>query len=175
LTAIHACEWGTPKNRERIQWKLLTDLPARSRQDAIEKIRWYALRWKIELFHKILKSGCKVEESQLRTAHRLVNLIATCCVLSWRIFWMTMISRTDPTAPPTLALTQIELDRLGRLGKTAAGPPATLSDYITRIAKLGGYLCRASDPPPGNIVKWRRLARLTDIAIGYSFNAEKCG
>jgi hypothetical protein len=58
----------------------------RSCEEAIEKLHWYALRWKIELFHKILKSGCGVEESRLRTAPRLVNLIATCGVVAWRIF-----------------------------------------------------------------------------------------
>ena len=59
------------------------------------------LRWKIELFHKILKSGCRVEESRLRTAPRLVNLIATCCVVAWRIFCLTMINRSQPAAVPT--------------------------------------------------------------------------
>ncbi len=74
LTVIHAEERGTPKNRARISWKLLTDLPVRSCGEAIEKLRWYALRWRIEVFHKILKSGCKAEESKLRTAQRLANL-----------------------------------------------------------------------------------------------------
>ena len=65
LTVIHAVERGTPKNRKRIEWKLITDLPVASRADAIEKLEWYALRWKIEVFHKILKSGCKAEERSL--------------------------------------------------------------------------------------------------------------
>ena len=67
LTVIHAEERGTPKNRKKIDWKLITDLPVRSRTDVIEKLELYALRWKIEVFHKILKSGCKAEESKLRT------------------------------------------------------------------------------------------------------------
>jgi hypothetical protein len=150
----------------------------RSRAEAVEKLKWYAMRWKIELFHKILKSGCKVEQSRLRTAPRLVNLIATCCVLAWRIFWMTMINRNDPKADPTFALTQLELDLLDALSKSAEPtevPRPPIAYYITRIAKLGGYLSRASDPPPGNIVMWRGLARLTDIAIGYSLRSQKCG
>jgi hypothetical protein len=69
LMVIHAKERGTPKNRKRIDWKLITDLPVGSRTDAIEKLEWYALRWKIEVFHKILKSGCKAEESKLRPPH----------------------------------------------------------------------------------------------------------
>lgn len=158
LTVIHAIERGTPKGRDKIVWKLLTDLPVRSVQEAIEKLGWYALRWKIEVFHKILKSGCKVEESRLRTAPRLVNLIATCCVIAWRIFWMTMVKRSDPAAAPTIALTQLELDLLDQLSKphrSTARAPRSLDYYLDRIARLGGYLSRASDPPPGNIVMWR--------------------
>jgi len=76
LTVIYARERGTPKERDRIDWKLITDLPVSSPLQAIEKLEWYASRWKIETFHKILKSGCKAETSKLRTAERLVNLIA---------------------------------------------------------------------------------------------------
>jgi len=64
-----------------------------SRTDVIEKLEWYGLRWKIEVFHKILKSGCKAEESKLRTAQRLANLISLFCILSWRVLWMTMLNR----------------------------------------------------------------------------------
>lgn len=74
LTVLHAQERDAPQDREGIDWKLITDLPVRSCMDAIEKLDWYAMRWKIETFHKVLKSGCKAEESRLRTAERLVNL-----------------------------------------------------------------------------------------------------
>jgi hypothetical protein len=95
LTVIHAQERNKPDNRDAIDWKLMTDLPITTDEAAIEKLNWYALRWKIETFHKVLKSCCKAEESKLRTADRLTNLIAISCILSWRIFWMTMISRSD--------------------------------------------------------------------------------
>ncbi|MBI2510746.1 MAG: transposase [Opitutae bacterium] len=157
----------------------MTDLPVRSVKEALEKIQWYALRWKIELFHKILKSGCRAEESRLRTATRLVNLIATCCVVAWRIFWLTMINRSQLAAKPTVALTQLELRLLDRLSPdpttSAQSPPPLLSHYIVKIARLGGYLARACDPAPGNIVMWRGLALLTDIAIGYSLRVEIVG
>ena len=81
-----------------IDWRLITDLPVTTPAEAIEKLDWYAQRWKIELFHKILKSGCRAEDARLRTAERLVNLIAIFCILSWRIFWMTMINRAAPSA-----------------------------------------------------------------------------
>ena len=63
LTVIHALERGVPTGSKRIEWKLITNLPVASRKQAVEKLDWYALRWKIEVFHKILKSGCKAEES----------------------------------------------------------------------------------------------------------------
>jgi hypothetical protein len=116
LTVIRAEERGRPKNRKRIEWKLITDLPVQSRQDAVEKLEWHALRWKIELFHKILKSGCKAEESKLRTAQRLANLISIFCILSWRVFRMTMLNRSAPDASPNLALTDVEIALLDQLG-----------------------------------------------------------
>ena len=175
LTVIHADERGTPKNGKRIEWKLITDLPVGSRADAIEKLEWYALRWKIEVFHKILKSGCKAEESKLRTAQRLTNLVSVFCILSWRVFWMTMLNRSAPGAPASLALSTIEIAVLDRLVSDAQGRPKALSRYLTKIAKLGGYLARASDPPPGATVMWRGLSRLTDIALGVMLQAEIVG
>ncbi len=169
-TVIHAEERGKPKNREKIVWKLMTDLTVSSRQEAIEKLNWYAMRWRIETFHKILKSGCRAEASKLRTAERLANLISVFCILSWRIFWLTMVNRVCPDAPPEVALTKIEINLLDQLVKYKGNGPAKkrkLSEYLNRIARLGGYLARASDPPPGNIVMWKGLSRLTDIGLGF--------
>jgi hypothetical protein len=169
LTVIHAKERAAPADRPAIDWKLITDLPVLTREAAIEKLRWYALRWKIEVFHKILKSGCRAEEARLRTAERLVKLIAVFCILSWRVFWMTMISRSVPHAAPGLALTTREIGLLDRLVPDKARARTgtrTLSSYLIKVARLGGYLARAGDPPPGNMVMWRGLSRLTDIALG---------
>jgi hypothetical protein len=177
LTVIHARERTKPKDREKIDWKLITNLSVRSRKDALEKLAWYAMRWKIETFHKILKSGCKAEASKLRAAERIVNLIAVFCILSWRIFWMTMMNRVAPTASPTLALTTIEMHVLDLLihDQTTRRRKATLASYLTKIARLGGYLARAKDPPPGNAVMWRGLPRLTDIELGFLMGAQLVG
>jgi hypothetical protein len=124
LTVIHATEPTDPKDRDRIDWKLITDLTVRSHEEAIEKLRCYGLRWKIETFHKISKSGCKAEEARLRAAERIVNLLAILCLLSWRIFWITMLNRAIPESAPELAFTPqgiYLLDQLvGDTPKTAA-------------------------------------------------------
>ncbi len=115
LTVIHAQERGEPRQREKIDWKLITNLPVRSRAEAIQKLEWYSMRWKIETFHKILKSGCKAEESRLRMAERLARLLAVFCILSWRVFWLTMMNRAVPAASPALVFTALEIHLLDQL------------------------------------------------------------
>jgi Transposase DNA-binding len=178
LTVLHAQERDEPVDRPRIDWRLITDLPVHSNRAAIEKLRWYAMRWKIEVFYKVLKSGCKAEEARLRTAERLVKLIAVFCILSGRVFWMTMINRSAPNAEPDLVLTGTEIALLDRLiPDKGPGPPPDkpLAVYLTKVARLGGYLARAGDPPPGATVMWRGLSRLTDITLGSILDAQPVG
>lgn len=145
----------------------MTNLPVDSLAEAVEKLEWYALRWKIEVFFKILKSGCKIEESKLRSADGLAKLISIYSILSWRIFWMTMMNRESNEISPKVALTSDEIKILDHLKPGPSKAPKTLSTYITKIARLGGYLARASDPPPGNKVLWRGLEKLAMIQIGF--------
>lgn len=168
LTVLHARERGRPDGREPIHWKLLTDLPVDDFAAAVEKLNWYAMRWKIETFHKVLKSGCRAEQAKLRTAERLTNLLAVLCVVGWRVFWLTMTQRMAPNAPPEVVLTPTEIAVLDRW---ADGPPEkskrTVSHYLLQVAKLGGYLARTKDPPPGTMVLWRGLTRLADLCQGF--------
>ena len=157
-----------------IDWKLITNLPVESLADAVEKLQWYALRWKIEVFFKILKSGCKIEDSKLRTAEGLCKYIAINSILAWRIFWMTMINREGQNISALIALTEIEIKILDHL-KPDLIKTKKLSDYILKIAKLGGYLARSSDPPPGNTVIWRGLQRLTEIELGVEIGMKLVG
>lgn len=170
LTVIHATEISRPRRRKRIEWKLITNLPVNSLEQALEKIGWYAMRWKIETFHKILKSGCRAEQSKLRTTERLTKLIAVFCILSWRVFWMTMIGRVHSAEPAEIAFTTMEIELLQKLIGLApeqASADRSLDHYLMKVARLGGYLARASDPPPGTKVIWRGLSRLTDVHLGY--------
>ena len=178
VTVIEAREQETPLDRDRIDWKLITDLAVNTRQQAVEKVQWYALRWKIEVFHKVLKSGCRAEQARLRTAPRLVNLLAVFCILSWRVFWLTMTNRIAPDAQPELVFTDLELRILDRLvadKPTAQMRQHMLSHYLIKLARLGGYLARNPDSPPGNETVWRGLTRLVDIQLGVMLGAQLVG
>lgn len=178
LTVIEALEHGSSTDRPKIHWKLLTSLPVTSLASAIEKLEWYAQRWKIETFHKILKSGCRAEDSGLRTYQRLTNFIALSCIVGWRVFWMTMLKRVTGDVPPSTGFTAIEIDLLEKLQKRSASKftkNKNISGYLLNLACLGGYLARANDPPPGNLVMWRGIRRLTDIQLGYLLAKETYG
>jgi hypothetical protein len=176
LTVIHAWERGRPKGRKPICWKLLTDQPVENLDSAIEKVDWYAQRWKIETFHKVLKSGCKAEDAKLRTAARLTNLIAVLCVVAWRVFWLTMVNRTNPKTSADAVFTESEIAILNHLAGDSQRPaPKNVAHYVLTIAKLGGYLHRKNDGPPGNTVLWRGLTRLTDIHLGVEIGAQLVG
>ena len=176
LTVIHADEREAPESREPIRWRLLTNVAVDDLKAATGKLDWYAERYKIETFHKVLKSGCRAEQSRLRTAERLTNLLAVLCVVAWRVFWLTMTSRATPEAPAEVALTKEEVEILDRLAGVS-GPPATpaVSHYLVALAKLGGYLARVRDPPPGNMVVWRGLTRLMDIHLGFELSRRVVG
>jgi hypothetical protein len=176
LTVIHAWERGNPPGRKPICWKLLTNLPVESLDSAIEKVDWYSQRWKIETFHKVLKSGCRVEEAKLRTAERLTKLIAVLCIIAWRVFWLTMVHRTNPNMPADSVFTRNEIAVLNHLsGHSNQTAPRNVAHYLQRVAQLGGHLNRKNDGPPGNTVIWRGITRLTDIQLGMQIGLKLVG
>lgn len=93
-------------------------------ESAIEEIERCSRRWKIETFHKILKSGCQAEAAKLRTAERLTNLIAAFCVVAWRVFWLTMVSRTNPQTPAEAVFTETEITILNHMADDNPAHPA---------------------------------------------------
>jgi len=153
-----------------IQWLLLTTVPVSSLADAIERIEWYRLRWQIEVYHKVLKSGCRVEQAQLATKERLLPYIALCSIIAFRLFWMTMVARHDPDAPATVVLADHEWQALYAFHhKTNVLPeqPPSVAQVTTWIAQLGGFLARKSDGFPGVTVIWRGWQRLSDITSSW--------
>jgi len=166
VQAISAQEEEPPPGITPVSWLLLTTLPVNSVQDAIRCLEWYAYRWLIERYHYILKSGCRVEELQLRNADRLQRALATYCVVSWRLLWLTYEARKKPNAPCDVVLETHEWQSLYcTIHKTHIPPsvPPTLHQAVHWIARLGGFLGRRADGEPGVKTIWRGIMRLHDI------------
>jgi hypothetical protein len=170
LTAILAREIAPPQGVKPVEWLLLTTLDVETAEEAFEKVRWYSHRWKIERFHYVLKSGCKIQELQLETAERLKNAIALYSFLAWRIIWITYQARETPDLSCTLILEDHEWKILYRevngISRLPKKPP-TLKQAVVLIARLGGFLARKSDGAPGVKVLWRGFRELHSISKAY--------
>ena len=168
LYAVLVQEENPPVDLKKpLCWLLLTTVPVHSFADALERIQWYRQRWQIEVYHKVLKSGCQVEQSQLATTERLLPFIALLAIIAWRLFWLTHIRRHHPDAPCTLVLTDHEWHALYAFHHKSAHFPTqipTVAQATLWIAQLGGFLARKNDGHPGVTVIWRGWQRLTDIS-----------
>jgi hypothetical protein len=168
LNAILVQEENPPAEiDEPIEWLLLTNTSVQNFDEAVRVVGWYSCRWHIEVYHKILKSGCTVEDCRLQKAERLYNYIALMSVVAWRLHWMTYFNRTDPGLPCTVILTATEWQALYmRIHRTPSLPstPPTVRQAVRWIAQLGGFLGRKQDGEPGITVIWRGWQRLQDMA-----------
>jgi hypothetical protein len=172
MTAIHVVEENPPEGIDKIEWMLLTNLEVTSFGEACEKVRWYGLRWRIEMFFKVMKSGLKVESCRLAHGERLARYLTMMSIVAWRLFRITMIARTDPKKCCSSLLTRKEWQIL--LAKTKGrqeipDKPPTIKEVVVCIAKLGGHLGRKCDGPPGTLTLWRGWKLLTSLVEGAEF------
>lgn len=167
LWAVLIREMSPPEGAEALEWLLLTTLEVASFEQACQIIKFYTFRWLVERFHFVLKSGCAVEDRQLRTLDRLQRFLALANVVAWRLLWLTYLGRGQPDLPCTVAFEDYEWQALYCFThQTAIVPhePPTLQQATLWLAKLGGFLGRKSDGYPGVKVLWRGWRRLIDIS-----------
>ena len=168
--AVWAIERTPPPGVEAVEWLLLTTVAVETTDDALERLGWYAARWGIEVWHKVLKSGCRIEEKQLGTAYRLTTCLTLSRVIAWRLLFATMLARAVPDAPCTVFFDEAEWKGLYcRIHRVSIAPitPPSLQQAGRWVAQLGGFLGRRSDGEPGVLVMWNGLQRLADIAEMY--------
>ncbi len=170
IWACLAWEEAAPEGEEGICWLLLTTAEVKSFEQACEKVQWYSCRWLVEVYHKVLKSGCRVEERQFDEADNLKRYLAVDMVVAWRVLFLSMIGREQPNLPCDVILELHEWQALYCfIHKSNAPPPQppTLAEVTRWIAQLGGFMGRKRDGHPGVIVIWRGLQRLSDIAAAW--------
>lgn len=171
IWAVYAVEINYPPEvKEPIEWMLLTTVAVTSLEQAEERMAWYSKRWGIEVYHRILKSGCRIEDRRLGNADRLESCIAIDAVVAWRILLLTMQGRETPDMPCDAILSQDEWRALCAFFTNKLPPtkPPSLKEAVWMIAKLGGFLGRKGDGHPGTTTVWRGLQRLEDIAIAFA-------
>lgn len=168
--AIHALETEPPQGVEPLEWMLLSSLPTQTLEEALERLSWYARRWTIESWHRVLKSGCQIEARQFGTLERFLRATALFAVIGWRIMYATMLGRLEADIPCSVLLQSLEWRALYCRTHGTTKPPQeapNLSDAVLWIAKLGGYLGRNNDDPPGATVLWRGFLALHEITEMY--------
>jgi hypothetical protein len=144
-----------PQGAQPLEWLLLTTMEVRSVKQARKIIRWYCRRWRIEEWHRVLKSGCKILEHQNRTAETLLRAIAIDAVIAWRIMLLALLGREVPELPCEVLFNPIECEVLGLLNKKKDQKKCSLGQAMIMIAQLGGYLDRKCDGVPGFESMWR--------------------
>jgi hypothetical protein len=168
---VEAVEEGPPAGEKALCWRLVTTEAVTTWAEAARALTEYVCRWRIERFHYVLKQGCAVERLQLATAARLANAVAVYSQVAVRLLRLTYLARVEPEAPAAREFTAEEVtvlegDRRGPGGRAAA-PVRTIAEAVCAVARLGGYLGRKGDGPPGAKVLWRGLRSLHERVQGY--------
>ena len=162
-------EVGGPQDGTDVCWLLITTLPIDS-IPAIERIiDYYVARWAIEVYFRVLKSGCCVEEIQLETMHRLKNCLAFYRIVAWRVMYLTYLNRESPSLPCDAVFAESEWKSVWCVTTKSELPdhPPTLSEFMALLTRLGGYNNRPSEGPPGPQPVWIGIRRMTDFATAW--------
>jgi hypothetical protein len=168
VNVMGATERTPPEGQEAVSWVLLTNLPVKNFQAAAEKVHWYGKRWGIETWHKVLKSGCQVEDCLLETAARLSRYLTLFSLIGVRLLHAAYLARAQPERPATEVFSQEEIEALHvHLYQTLPPPdPLSLREAVRRLGRSGGHWGRQGDGEPGLTVLWRGwLRRYEDVLM----------
>ena len=183
MTVVWVREVNAPRGVAPIEWVLYTSLPVNSFDDAWTVIGYYEARWLIEEYHKALKSGCRVEDRQLKTKDRLEAMFGLMSIEAIRLLQLKMVARIEPDRPAEHVVPQLWIVMLVAVRKLRRRSAATLTvgQFYRELAKLGGFIGRKGDGQPGWITVWRGWEKLHLMVRGSELAAElrsgrdKCG
>nr|WP_322657114.1 IS4 family transposase [Dendronalium sp. ChiSLP03b]MDZ8203444.1 IS4 family transposase [Dendronalium sp. ChiSLP03b] len=168
--AVYATEVDCPEGETPVEWMLLTTEVVADIEMASTILRWYSYRWRVEEYHKILKSGCQVEKYRL-AAEGMKTLIGFLSVIAVELLQLTYLHRTQPLAPAIEFLNPLELKILK--AKSPKPPKLlTLNWAVEASARLGDYLEHRNKTPIGIQVLWRGWLKLHDLCQGWQLAKE---
>jgi len=178
MWVVHAREVNAPADAEPVEWILVTSLPVESFGAAWRLLGYYERRWLIEEYHKALKTGCRVEERQLKSKEGLERITALLSVVAVRLLQLKSAARTNPDRPACQVVPLNWIKMLVAARKRSRSTAAmTVAEFYRELAKLGGFLGRRSDGEPGWITIWRGWQKLYLLIRGAELaqTAKKCG
>jgi len=166
LNVVLAEEVNGPGDGTDVSWLLLTSLPIGTIEEVLKVIDYYVARWVAEIFFRMWKTGCRIEEIQLETLARLKNCLAMYAIVAWRVLYLTYLNRTCPTLPCETVFTKSEWKSVWLVvaKKPLPSKPPDLAEMMRLITQLGGYNNRAGEAPPGPQPIWIGLRRMADFA-----------
>jgi hypothetical protein len=168
IGVVMAREIDPPAGQERIEWVLLTSLPVANFEAAQEVLELYLARWEIEVFHRVLKTGCRVERIQLKAADRIKPAIALYMIVAWRVLYVMKLGRECPDLPCDVVFEEAEWRAVYHVVKRRkAVEKPTLGEMVKLVGSLGGYLGRKGDGHPGAQSMWQGIMRARDFALGW--------
>ena len=168
LWAISAKEISVPKGNEALNWRLFSNIEVNEFEQACEKVEWYSIRFGVETFHRILKSGRRSEDKRLGSLDRLERCLAIDMITAWRLMYLTMSGRETPEVSSDFFFNKDEIEVLKILKSGSnykTDEPMTLKEAVMSIAILGGFV-QGKGRVPGVEVMWRGIRRLGDIVLG---------
>ena len=159
---VIATEIDPPSGQSPVEWILLTNITIEDATDSYEIVKWYLCRWQIEVYFRVLKSGCKIEKLQLETGKRFDVCLTLYMIIAWRILYLTMLAREYPDASCDTIFIEDEwkIAYMMIYRKKPPDKPVTVATMLNLIAQLGGFLNRKNDGEPGPTAIWIGLQRL---------------
>jgi Transposase DNA-binding/Transposase Tn5 dimerisation domain len=170
LWAVQVQELEPPAEGQPLEWLLLTTVAVQTVDDARERVAWYACRWGVEVWHRIMKSGCRIEARQLATDERLERCLTLYSIIAWRVLYAVMLARAVPEIPCDVLLAIEEWQALYCAIHHCPTPPdrpLSLGEAVRWIAQLGGFVGRRRRDQPGPETLWRGFQHLTDLTKMY--------
>lgn len=172
-SCIVAREMQPATGDKPVEWRLLTNLPVQSLEQAARMIDWYRSRWEIEIFFHVLKNGCRIEALQLGSIEKIERVLVLYMIVAWRIARLMRLGRSCPDLDAQLMFEPDESKAAFILNqKRPPHTPPTLNEVIRLVARLGGFLARTGDGEPGVKTIWLGMQRILDFAAGVRFSRE---
>lgn len=169
VNVVEVREIAPPDDGTEVHWVLLTSLPITTTEEILRVIDFYAARWTIESYFRVLKSGCTIEELQLETTPRVWRCLMLYRIIAWRVLYLTYLGRECPELPCDVVFADHEWEPVWQIVKQHPPPqtPPPLAEFLRTLATLGGYNARKHDGPPGPQTLWTALRRMTDFSLAW--------